>query len=343
MKPSEELMLLLELNNYNIDKFRLKMQIGYEETGNLKLASLKKYSDIIVSHYLYGDNLDYFSRNPLAYKLSWDASVESLDQFKVKHIHLQKVITLKKLINLEEINEFNKERILNDIFFNWEEEYSESSIRSLDNLRQVINLLSKNNKKYRKPSIWAFLFTLLLALVNVLVYKNPSVLQLSSLLFVNDFIYDWNQVLIDVSWYRLLGVFSTLLLSLYTLRNYTFSRLIRRVLRKTNKLPNKIFSKLGKDIEKARLNQSSLLKSYVTSVIKNPSESKFLVVRLTGPGILMDKAKVYVKTVEKKHDWMTNNYTKYMIYLRLLFLFVFALNIAYMGVGFAIIRGLINV
>ena len=34
MKPSEELMLLLELNGFDVLKFKLKKQLEFEKTGN---------------------------------------------------------------------------------------------------------------------------------------------------------------------------------------------------------------------------------------------------------------------------------------------------------------------
>ncbi len=57
----------------------------------------------------------------------------------------------------------------------------------------------------------------------------------------------------------------------------------------------------------------------------------------------MDKFKAYVKMIERKYDWMTNNYATVMTYLRLLFLFAFIFNLAFIGVGFAMMRGLIDV
>ena len=343
MKPSEELMLLLELNNYNVDKFKLKMQVEYEESGNLDLYKYKKYKDLIVSHYLYTENLDYFNRNPLTYRSNWGVDVESLDQFFVKHPDLEEEITLKEFINLKEFNEVNKESILYDIFDGWVEEYRESSLKSMENLRQMIILLPKKNKKYHKPSKMVFLFAALFALFNMLLYKNPTVIQPSAISFISDFVIDWNQLLYDVPWYSLLGVFTILFFSLYAVLNNSFSRLIRDVRGEKNKHATKTFNKWDNDMKNARLKQSGLLEDYVDLVIKKPSKTRFLLMDLIGPEILMDKFKAYVKMVERKYDWMTKNYSKFMGYLRLLFLFAFAFNILFIGVGFAIMRGLINV
>lgn len=343
MKPSEELMLLLELNNYDIEKFKLKKQVEYEETGNLDLYKYKKYADLIVCHYLYEDDLDYFSRNPLTYRPDWDVTIESMDQFKVKHHDLEEEITLKEFINLKEFNEVNKESILYDIFDGWVEEYRESSKKSMENLREMIISLPKKSKKYHKPSKMLFLFSLLFTLFNMLLYKNPTVLQPAAISFISDFVREWNQLLYDVPWYSLFGVFTILFFALYAVLNNSFSRLIRDVRGEKNKHATMTFNKWDNDMKNARLKQSGLLEDYVDLVVKKPKKSRFLILDIIGPEILMDKFKNYVKMVERKYDWMTNNYSKVMRYLRLLFLFTIVFNLAFIGIGFAIMRGFINV
>lgn len=343
MKPSEELMLLLELNNYNVDKFKLKMQIRYEDTGNLDLYKFKKYSDLIVSHYLYEDNLDYFNRNPLTYRSNWGQDVKSMDQFKVKHPDLEDEITLKEFLLLDEFNEVNRESILYDILDSWVEEYREASIKSMENLREMIVLLPKKNKKYHKPSKMTMLLAVLLSLVNILLFKNPTVLQPSAIAFISDFNRDLNQLLYDVPLYSLLGVTSILLFVLYAVLNNAFSRLIRDVRSEKNKHATRTFDKWDNDMKNARLKQSGILEDYVDLVVKKPKKSKLELATLIGPEILMDKFKTYVKMIEKKYDWMTKNYSKLMKYLRLLFLLAILINIAFFGLGFAMMRGFINV
>ncbi len=81
MNSSEELMLLLELNGFDITKFKLKMQLQYEKTGNIELYKHKKYADLVVCHYSFEEDEDYFHRNPLTYRSSWGKDVNSIDQF----------------------------------------------------------------------------------------------------------------------------------------------------------------------------------------------------------------------------------------------------------------------
>ena len=52
-------MLLLELNGYDVKKFKLRKQLEYEETGNMDLYKHKKFADLLISHYSYvEDNND---------------------------------------------------------------------------------------------------------------------------------------------------------------------------------------------------------------------------------------------------------------------------------------------
>ena len=101
MKPGEELMLLLELNDFDILKFKLRKQLEYEDSGNSDIYKHKKYSDLIISHYSFKENKDYFHRNPLSYETTWPRSVKSIDQFIFTHPDLDEE-TIRKLKVVEE-------------------------------------------------------------------------------------------------------------------------------------------------------------------------------------------------------------------------------------------------
>ena len=150
VKSSEELMLLLELNGFDIKKFKLKKQLEYENTGNLQLYKHKKYADLIVCHYSFDEDYDYFHRNPLTYQDSWDKAVNSIDQFYIKHPDLEKEMTLNEFLNLKKFNAINRESILYDVLDNWVEEYREASITQMENLREMVKLLPKKSRKYKK-------------------------------------------------------------------------------------------------------------------------------------------------------------------------------------------------
>jgi hypothetical protein len=271
MNPSEKLMLLFELNNYNIDKYKLKMQIEYEKTGNTELYKYNKYSDLLVCHYLYDGDKDYFSRNPLTYRFDWGTEVKSLDQFSINHSDINKKVSIKELLESERFNEVNKESILSDVIHEWKEDYSEARIKSIENLRDFVVLPIEKNKKYNKPSIISFTFAILFALFNILLFIKPEMIQISS---ISNYLIDWNQLLYDTPWYSILGAFTILLFILYVILNNSFSRLIRVVQSEKNKNAIKKINKCDKDMKKAILKQSKLLEDYIGLVIKKPKESK---------------------------------------------------------------------
>ena len=340
MNPSEKLMLLFELNNYNIDKYKLKMQIEYEKTGNTELYKYNKYSDLLVCHYLYDGDKDYFSRNPLTYRFDWGTEVKSLDQFSINHSDINKKVSIKELLESERFNEVNKESILSDVIHEWKEDYSEARIKSIENLRDFVVLPIEKNKKYNKPSIISFTFAILFALFNILLFIKPEMIQISS---ISNYLIDWNQLLYDTPWYSILGAFTILLFILYVILNNSFSRLIRVVQSEKNKNAIKKINKCDKDMKKAILKQSKLLEDYIGLVIKKPKESKLELKTLIKPEILLEKLKKHIEKVEIKYNLMMKIHPKKLSYLRLLYFIAFILNIVFIGMGFAITRGLINV
>ncbi|MCK5761310.1 MAG: hypothetical protein KAH16_00275 [Candidatus Izimaplasma sp.] len=343
MKPSEELMLLLELNNFDILKYKLKKQLEYEVSGNLDLYRHKKYADLVVSYYLFKENEDFLHRNPLTYRTDWAKGINSIDQFIFTHPDLDGETTLKDFLALKDFNKINRESILYDILDDWVEEYRDASITQMENLREMIKLLPKKSRKYRKPSKGTFLLAVTLALFTILIFKNPTILQPAYIDFISNLIGNYNQLLYSIPWYSLFGVTSILLLVTYAVLNNALSRFIKDVRSEKNKHTERTFDKWEEDMKNSRLKQSGILEDYVDLVIKKPSKSFLDLKTLIGPEILMNKFKSYVRMIEGKFDWMTKHYEKLMKALRILFTIALIFDIAYYVVGFALIRGWISV
>lgn len=343
MKPGEELMLLLELNGFDIKKYKLKKQLEYEKTGNMDLYKHKKYADLVVSHYQFEDNLNYLHRNPLNYKEDWGEEIKSIDQFYFNHPELDEPMTLRDFLHLEKFNAVQRESIIYDILDAWVEEYRESSITQMENLREMIKLLPKKSRKYRKPSKIAFLMMVLMALTLILIYKNPTMIQPSFLAFVTNLVNTINTLLYESAWYSLFGLFVIVVIVAYAVINNAFGRLIKDIRKEKNKRAERTFDKWENDMKSVRLKQSGILEDYVDKVIQNPNKSELLLTELRGPELLMDKFKAYVQMIERRYDRMTKYYKKYMFYLRLLFLLSFLLFFTFFGVGYAIFRGWIGV
>lgn len=343
MKSSEELMLLLELNGFDVKKFKLKKQLEYEKTGNLELYKHKKYADLIVCHYTFNEDADYFHRNPLTYREDWDPEVRSIDQFYVTHPDLEKEITLKEFLNLDKFNEINKESILYDVLDNWVEEYRESSITQMENLRAMVKLLPKKSKKYKKPSKFVFFFSIILALILMILYKAPDALKPNFLAgvfaFWSELIDSYVQLLYDVPWYSFLGNVAIFLMIGYAVLNNFISRYIRDVRSEKNKRAEQTFDKWEQDMKDSRLKQAGILEDYVDLVVKKPKHSELGLKQLIGPGILLDKFKDYVQMIERRYDWMTKYYTKMFKYLRIEYVIAVIFYIGFFLVGFALMRG----
>ena len=338
MKKSEELMLLLELNGFDITKFKLKKQLEYEKTGNIDLYKHKKFSDLVMSHYLFQEQKDHFHRNPLTYKQDWGDKVDSIDQFYFRHTELDTEMTLQEFIQLESFNQVQKESILYDILDGWVEEYRESSITQMEHLKNMIKMLPKKSKRYKKPSKFAFLLGLIMLLMLAFVFENPASIEgfpiIGKLLFggVND-------LLIERDLFSFFGASVAVLTTIYVVFNNFFGRFIKDVRGEKNKYADRTFAKWEEDLEKTRLKQSGLLEDYVDQVIKNPKKTSFELQNLIGPELLIAKFKNYVIMVQWKYDFMTKYYSRFMKILRILFIFVFLSNIAFYVFGIALKGG----
>ncbi len=342
MKSSEELMLLLELNGFDITKYKLKKQLEYEKTGNIELYKHKKYADLIVCHYSFKEDSDYFHRNPLTYRESWGSEINSIDQFYITHPDLDKEMTLKEFLSLKEFNAINRESILYDVLDNWVEEYREASITQMENLREMVKLLPKKNKKYKKPSKTTFIISVLLALVIILLYKAPDTLKPTFLGFLNfwvELVDDYVQLLFDVPWYSFLGLVAIFLMLGYAILNNFVTRYIRDVRSEKNKRAEQTFDKWEQNMRDERLKQAGILEDYVDLVTKKPKKSQLDLKQLIGPELLLDKFKKYVQMIERRYDWMTKYYRTLFKILRIEYIFAFLFYIAFFLVGFALIRG----
>ena len=187
------------------------------------------------------------------------------------------------------------------------------------------------------------IISIILAILLIMLYKNPSALQPSFFSFLADFVADLHSMLFDVDWYSFFGVSAIIIIAGYAVANNAMTRFIRDIRSEKNKHADTTFAKWENDMKKARLKQSGVLEDYVDRVIKNPKKSELLIADLYGPEKLMAKFKKYVLMIEGRFDRMTKYYSLMMLLLRLLFVLAILMFIAFIGVGFAILRGWINV
>ena len=252
-------------------------------------------------------------------------------------------MTLKEFLGLKKFNQVNRESILYDVLDNWVEEYRESSITQMENLREMVKLLPKKSKRYKKPSKITFIVSIILALLIMFLYKAPDSLKptflVSLFAFWGTLVDDYVQLLYDSPWYSFLGNVAIFLMIGYAVLNNFISRYIRDVRSEKNKRAEQTFDKWEQNMKDSRLKQAGILEDYVDVVIKKPKKSELEVKQLIGPSILLDKFKDYVQMIEKRYDWMTKYYKTMFRLLRLEYLVAVIVYFSFFIVGFAMIRG----
>jgi len=341
MKPSEKLMLLLELNGYDVSKFRLKKQLEYEETGNNDLYKHSTYADLIVSHYQFEQTHDYVHKNPLMYNDTWSATVTSIDQFYFEHPELYSDMTIQEVSEMDSIKVEKKEQVIADAIEGWTEEYKVSTTLQMKHLSQMIQLLPKKNKTYKKPgklSIYIFIITLLLM---AFLYRSPEFLKPSFLPMTHTIVTNFNQLLYDYDMFSLAGFITILFTAFYIVFNNALSRYIRDVSNEKSKHSKRVFKKWGKDLAKARKLQEKELKGYSKAAAKG--KTRLDLKSLVKPERKLDKYKWYVAMVNRRYDWMTKHYKTLRRWLRRTLLVATLMNIGFILFGLGLLGGWINV
>lgn len=334
-------MLLLELNGYDITKFKLKKQLEYEKTGNNDLYKHSTYADLVVSHYKFEEQHDYSHRNPLMYSDAWSSSVNSIDQFYFQHPELYSDMTIKEVSEVESMKQDKKEQIISDAIEGWTEEYKVSSTLQMEHLKQLIQLLPKKNKTYKKPGKLSIFVFIILLLFMAFLYRSPQMLMPSFLPMTHDFVTNFNQLLYDYDLFSLAGFITILFTAFYIVFNNALSRYIRDVSNEKNKHAKRVFKKWGKDLAKARKAQEKLLKGYAKSAANG--KTKYELKSLVGPERKLGKYKWYVAMVNQRYDWMTKHYKTLMRWLRRTLLLATLMNIGFLIFGSGLLGGWINV
>lgn len=342
MTPGEELMLLLELNGYDVTRFKLKKQLEYERSGDTDLHRHKTMADLLVAHYTLEEHVDPHHRNPLAYRKEWGDDVTDIRTFLVRHPDLLDGVTLEDVIRSDEFDDVHKESILYDILDGWVEDYREASITRMENLREMIRLMPKKNRKYKKPRRIAMILALLLALSLMLLFMSPDTLNQG--VFGSIGLFQAMEDLMHESlWYALLGNVAIYALVLYVVANMFFRRYMVDIRSDKNKRSEQTFDKWDAQMKTKRLEQAGVLEDYVDRVIRKPERSALSLRELEGPERLLMKLKDYVMMVERRYDVMTKYYRTYRRVLRLWFVFAWLAYVSLFAIVFAVESGWIDV
>ena len=156
MKPSEKLMLLLELNGYDVSTIRIKKQLEYEENGNVGIYKYLKFRDMLLHHYDFEQNKNVLYRNPLNYHSSWKKQVKSIDQFYISHPEIGPGVTLKEFINAKQVHPTDRERIIHEIIEGWIGESRSLQDAKIQGLRDVVDVMNRTEHLFKKPRFFGF-------------------------------------------------------------------------------------------------------------------------------------------------------------------------------------------
>ena len=343
MKPSEKLMLLLELNGYDITQFKLKKQLEYENTGNNDLYKHSTYADLIVSHYKFEEEHDYPHRNPLMYNDSWSKEITSIDQFYFTHPDLYSDMTLKQFSEVDSVNKKQKEKIISEVIDGWTEEYKVSSTIQMNHLRQLIQMLPKKSTTYKRPgklSVFVFVITLLFL---AFLYRTPELLtpEFISGTPIDTFVTNFNQLLYDYDYFSLFGFVTILFTAFYIIFNNALGLFMRDVSSENSRQARRTFKRWGRTLAKMRKTQEKTLKSYVKDAVKG--KTKLDLKQLVAPEKRVARYKWYVAMVNRRYDWMTKHYSTLMRWLRRSLFVAILLNIGFVVFGSGLTGGWINV
>jgi hypothetical protein len=363
MRPSEELMLLLELNGFDILKYRLKKQLEFAQEHPLKNTSVKTFKQLLIDHTKVKKSEDFTLKNPLSFSDAFPAEITSLDQFVVNHSDFVKPMTIKSFAQESIFNDIQKESILYDILDQYVDEYREYTVGQMEVIKELMRDISKRRvpffvtiipflglfnrlglfkkasqykrntkykKSYRTPSFLAFLLMIIAFLILGLTYHSPETLNLGIFGGLYTYINDANLLKNIFPLYNAFGFFTMLIVSISLVYHFVISRFIKDAREEKDKTLMASFDKWNKHIENERLKQAGLLEDYVDQVLQNQDNTFYEMDKLKGPQALLNKFELYVMNKEKKFDWMSKNYNTLLLWSRRSFILTIATTILFL-------------
>lgn len=339
MKPSEKLLLLLELNEFDVSSIRIKKQLEYEQNGNVDIYRYYKLTDIISNHYEF-QNSDILRRNPLNYHPSWKKTVKSLDQFFITHPEIGDGVTLKEFINAKQVAPEDRERVIHEVIEGWIDESRNLQDAKIQALNDVVSLIQSEDKAYKKPSRFLLLLSFLFVVVGAFITLVPQFIDVSFATDMVPFLEDYITVTNSTSWFLYLGYGATGLLLLYFVSNILYSRSIKS---KTKFDTDKLFDTLDRDLKYQQFLQSKAFNEYVKLVIKKPHKSTLKIPTLLAPNNLVSDIKNRIMAMVHKFDVMSKKYSSKMSLIKWMFILGFLAFLGFAVIGYGVIGGYVNV
>lgn len=325
MKPSEELMLLLELNQFFVTRFKLKKQLEYEKSKNTALFHYDNYEDLVLHQYVSQDYHIDLHKNPLIDRTHWGTKIKRFNEFYINHPELKEEITLQIFLSSDTLNEIDKKRILHDILNQWVDEYQKASAEKMNDLKILASFLPATNKKYKSPNkvkllIVGILFTAMIAL----------------------YIQGMKGLLEDIAIYRYLGIFVIFLLVIYVVSHSLIASYIHNIKIDKKAYAVKTINQWEEKMAKYKQKQEKLTGKFTSVILKNPEIECLSIKKLIGPETPIRNLTSYVKKMEHKFDLMTKNHQTINKAIGILFIITLIGCIVFFMMGFAMIEGWMN-
>lgn len=329
MTSGEELMIFLEMNGYDITKYKIKKQLTCFRTGNISLMHKQTLEDFLLSYYNTKD-LDVLLTNPLIYLDLWknlkrDKDKVDIFDFHITHPRIEEETTLQGFMDDATIKEDIKNRILKEVVKQWVKEYKEYLDATTKNINTWTEVMMKDIEYFRVPTIYKTIGISLVFAVLLITYLSP----ISSLNF-------YRQALVDHIWFNVFYIVPFLLSVMYIVRTDLFRKKVKDVKSTWHSKNLKIEQSIDKTLEKFDFEFESLIQN---DEIINRRQVQKKLSKINTIKDYLNKLYKQVFSLEKDYNKVLNKYEFRLHFKDVFFYIIISLSVIYLLMGFVLSKG----
>lgn len=177
MTATEELLVFLELNGYDVNKFKYQMQLTKELQGNTNLLQQNTIQNFLEEYYS-STKVDLLHSNPFIYTVLWeqkkvDKEKVSIEDFYITHERVEEDLTIYQFVNDQTIKDDIKIRILSDQITKWIREYKSYIKRSLFVQNEWLELMTREVEYQQTPPITKLIIAIVTFLLVIITLSPP--------------------------------------------------------------------------------------------------------------------------------------------------------------------------
>lgn len=329
MTAGEELMVFLEMNGYDISKYKLKKQLSFFKIGKISLIHKKTLEDFLLTYYK-SEDLDVLHTNPLIYLDLWknhkvDKVKVSIFDFYIKHSRIENTVTLQSFIEDATIKEEIKRRILNEIVNKWVQDYKEYSQAVFSNVNEWADLMMRDVEYFRIPTIYKTLAICVVFVVLFLSYFSP-------ITFFNMY----NQAILQTLWFNIYFIVAITVTTIYILRTDLFRKKVKNVKVSWKKQIIKNEKKMNKKLEKFSFQFDNLFENEKL-ISRKKTLKKLNCLKIVNSQV--EEIKKQIFAFEKGYNKVLCNYESRLHFKDVSFFALIFVLITYLILGFALSKG----